>query len=96
MPSKFAVAPSGDARRASQHKDRIVIVCLCHRISDRDIARAAKEGCPDYDALQEDLRVGTSCGACDDCARTVFATCSCAGAASAHHAPAAGARLAFA
>lgn len=73
-----------------------MIVCLCHRISDRDIVRAAKEGCPDYDALQEELRVGTSCGACDDCARTVFATCRCAGAVGSRLAAPAGARVAYA
>ncbi len=71
-----------------------MVVCLCHRISDRDIARAAKEGCPDYEALQEDLRVGTSCGSCDDCARSVFAACSYASSASS--AVPAGAQLAFA
>jgi len=56
-----------------------VVVCLCHRISDRDIARAAQAGCQDYDSLQEDLRVATSCGSCDDCARSVFEAC-CSGA----------------
>ena len=80
--------------RRRQHKERIVIVCLCHRISDRDIARAAKDGCRDYDALQDELRVGTSCGACDDCARSVFADCSCTGGARA--AAPAGDRVAFA
>ena len=60
-----------------------MVVCLCHRITDRDIARAAREGCPDFDALQDELRVGTSCGSCDECARSVFAACSCAGVHSA-------------
>lgn len=58
-----------------------MVVCVCHRITDRDIARAANSGCSDYETLQEDLRVGTSCGCCDDCAREVFAECSCAGSA---------------
>ncbi|HMN76715.1 MAG TPA: (2Fe-2S)-binding protein [Burkholderiaceae bacterium] len=58
-----------------------MVVCLCHRVTDRDIARAARSGCTDYEALQDDLRVGTSCGTCDDCAREVFAECSCAGGA---------------
>lgn len=56
-----------------------MVVCLCHRVTDRDIARAARSGCTDYETLQDDLRVGTSCGNCDDCARSVFAECSCAG-----------------
>lgn len=50
-----------------------MIVCVCHRVSDRDIARAAASGCPSFEALQEDLRVATACGACRDCACSVFA-----------------------
>ena len=68
-----------------------MVVRLCHRITYRDIARAAKSGCTDYEALQEELLVGTSCGHCDDCARSVFAECSCAG-----NTAAVGGELAFA
>ncbi|NCT82562.1 MAG: (2Fe-2S)-binding protein [Comamonadaceae bacterium] len=49
-----------------------MIVCVCHRVSDRDIAIAASSGCPSFEALQEDLRVATACGACHDCACAVF------------------------
>jgi bacterioferritin-associated ferredoxin len=49
-----------------------MIVCVCHRVSDRDIAIAASSGCPDFDALQDDLRVATACGACRECACAVF------------------------
>ena len=49
-----------------------MIVCVCHRVSDRDIAIAASSGCPSFEALQDDLRVATACGACHDCAREVF------------------------
>ena len=49
-----------------------MIVCVCHRVSDRDIAIAASSGCPSFDALQDELRVATACGACHDCAREVF------------------------
>lgn len=49
-----------------------MIVCVCHRVSDRDIAIAASSGCPSFEALQDDLRVGTACGACRDCACAVF------------------------
>ena len=73
-----------------------MIVCLCHRVSDRDIARAAKDGCADYDALQDELRVGTSCGACEDCARSVLESSTCAGSCGAHVMASAGARIAFA
>jgi bacterioferritin-associated ferredoxin len=50
-----------------------MIVCVCHRVSDRDIGRAARDGCPDFETLQDELRVGTACGACLDCARDTFA-----------------------
>ena len=49
-----------------------MIVCVCHRVSDRDIAQAARHGCASYDELQDQLRVGTACGACGDCARKTF------------------------
>lgn len=49
-----------------------MIVCVCHRVSDREIARAVREGCPDFESLQEQLRVGTACGACLECARSTF------------------------
>jgi bacterioferritin-associated ferredoxin len=49
-----------------------MIVCVCHRVSDRDIAHAARQGCASFDELQEQLRVGTACGACGDCARETF------------------------
>lgn len=49
-----------------------MIVCVCHRVSDRDIAREAKSGCADFEALQDSLRVGTACGACLECAHETF------------------------
>ncbi len=49
-----------------------MIVCLCHGVSERDIAREAAAGCTNFDALQDELRVGTACGACTDCARETF------------------------
>lgn len=49
-----------------------MIVCICHRVSDRDIARQVKAGCRDFGDLQDELRVATACGACTDCARQTF------------------------
>jgi len=49
-----------------------MIVCLCHRVSDRDIAREVGSGCPSFDALQESTRVGTGCGACLECAHDTW------------------------
>lgn len=61
-----------------------MIVCLCHRVSDRDIQVAVKGGTTSFDALQDDLRVGSACGCCQDSARSVFdeacaSACACAG-----------------
>ena len=49
-----------------------MIVCLCHRVSDRDIADAVRAGCSSFNQLQDDLMVASSCGACADCARDTF------------------------
>ena len=49
-----------------------MIVCVCHRVSDRDIEREVRHGCESFDDLQDELRVGTACGRCTDCARDTF------------------------
>jgi bacterioferritin-associated ferredoxin len=49
-----------------------MIVCICHNISDRDIAREAAAGCRSFTALQEQLLVGTACGSCVGCAKECF------------------------
>jgi len=49
-----------------------MIVCICHRVSDRDIAHAVRGGCGSFEELQDHLRVATACGACTDCARQAF------------------------
>jgi bacterioferritin-associated ferredoxin len=49
-----------------------MIVCLCHRVSDRDIHRAAACGIGCFEVLQDETRVASSCGSCLDCARQVF------------------------
>lgn len=51
-----------------------MIVCLCHRVSDRDIRGAVEQGTTCFEALQDDMRVASSCGCCHDCAREVFDT----------------------
>jgi len=59
-----------------------MIVCLCHRVSDRDIHRAVREGCTDFAELQQQTRVSTGCGACTSCAReTHAAACAAQGTA---------------
>ena len=49
-----------------------MIVCLCHRVSDRDIQAAVRAGTRCFEQLQDDLRVASSCGCCHECAREVF------------------------
>jgi bacterioferritin-associated ferredoxin len=49
-----------------------VIVCVCHRVSDRDIEREVRHGCESFDELQDELRVGTACGRCTECAHDTF------------------------
>lgn len=49
-----------------------MIVCLCHRVTEAQIASRAREGCGSFDELQDDLRVATACGACKECALSTF------------------------
>ncbi|HEY6514145.1 MAG TPA: (2Fe-2S)-binding protein [Burkholderiaceae bacterium] len=49
-----------------------MIVCLCHRLSDRDIQRAVANGVHNFEVLQDETRLASSCGCCHDCAREVF------------------------
>lgn len=49
-----------------------MIVCVCRRVSDRDIERHARGGCSSFDDLQMDTGVATCCGNCAQCAREVF------------------------
>lgn len=49
-----------------------MIVCVCHRVSDRDIQREVTHGCASFEELQDELRVATACGRCGDCARDTF------------------------
>ena len=52
-----------------------MIVCVCHRVSDRDIARHVRAGM-DFSDIQLELGVATQCGQCESCARDVVAQCS--------------------
>lgn len=51
-----------------------MIVCICRRVSDRDIARHARAGMS-FDDIQFELGVATQCGQCEGCARDVVAQC---------------------
>jgi bacterioferritin-associated ferredoxin len=49
-----------------------MIVCICHRVSDRDIAQAVQAGTRSFDALMDQTLIGSTCGKCLDCARQAF------------------------
>ncbi|MBD3892687.1 (2Fe-2S)-binding protein [Hydrogenophaga sp.] len=51
-----------------------MIVCVCRRISDQVIARAARAGMG-FDDIQLEFGVATQCGKCESCARSVWAEC---------------------
>ena len=43
-----------------------MIVCLCHRISDRDIHRNVEAGIRNFDLLQDETGLSSACGCCHD------------------------------
>lgn len=51
-----------------------MIVCVCHCVSDREIARHVRAGM-NFDDIQFELGVATQCGQCEGCARDVVAQC---------------------
>ena len=51
-----------------------MIVCVCRRVSDKEIALHASEG-KGFDDIQFDLGVATQCGRCEDCARDIIDQC---------------------
>ena len=52
-----------------------MIVCICRRVSDSQIARHARAGLG-FDEIQFELGVATQCGQCEGCVRDVVAQCS--------------------
>ena len=52
-----------------------MIVCVCRRVSDREIASHARAGMG-FEDIQFELGVATQCGQCESCARDVVAQCS--------------------
>ena len=51
-----------------------MIVCVCKRVSDREIARHVRAGMG-FDDIQFELGVATQCGQCEPCARDIVAQC---------------------
>jgi bacterioferritin-associated ferredoxin len=51
-----------------------MIICVCRRISDREIVRLARAGM-DFDDLQIELGLAAQCGQCEGRARDVLGQC---------------------
>lgn len=49
-----------------------MIVCVCNNISDKTIRAAADNGVRNLAELRSELGVGTCCGKCHSCAKTVL------------------------
>lgn len=49
-----------------------MIVCVCNRVSDRDIDRAVRDGAQAFELMLAETRAASCCGRCRDCAREVF------------------------
>ena len=58
-----------------------MIICLCHRLSERDIERAAEHGVRSFEELQDETCIARNCACCEECARETFddALAACAG-----------------
>lgn len=52
-----------------------MIVCVCHNISEKKIRQAVQSGLTSMPELRAELNVGTCCGKCNSCAKTVLREC---------------------
>lgn len=52
-----------------------MIVCICNNISERNIRQAADAGMTTMLQLRDGLGVGTCCGKCHACAKSVLREC---------------------
>jgi len=48
-------------------------VCICHGVTERDVRKAAQEGCRDLHELTMRTGCGASCGTCRDLASSILA-----------------------
>ncbi|MFC7435298.1 bacterioferritin-associated ferredoxin [Hydrogenophaga bisanensis] len=51
-----------------------MIVCVCHRVNDQTIVRAARNGMA-FDDIQLEYGVATQCGKCECSARALWSEC---------------------
>ena len=48
-----------------------MLVCICNRVSDRDIRDAIHDGSSSYSDIQDSLSVGKCCGQCGPYAKAL-------------------------
>src|ERR1700744_1601000 len=71
---RIRIYNDGSYPQPAKNRFTAMIVCVCRRVSDREIARHARAGMT-FDEVQFELGVGTQCGQCEGCARDVVAQC---------------------
>lgn len=49
-----------------------MIVCICNNVSDKAIRKAVDAGVTSMTQLRTQLEIGTCCGKCNSCARTIL------------------------
>ena len=54
---------------------RRMYICICHGVTDRDIAQAVSDGAESFFEVQAALGVSTQCGKCSELARGIVAEC---------------------
>ena len=52
-----------------------MIVCICHNVSDKAIRSAVADGAGTLQAVRAQLNVGSCCGKCLPCAKTLVRAC---------------------
>jgi bacterioferritin-associated ferredoxin len=52
-----------------------MIVCICNNVSERKIRQAVDSGMTTMTELRTHLEVGTCCGKCHACAKSVLREC---------------------
>lgn len=49
-----------------------MIVCVCRKVSEREVRLAVRSGVSGLDRLGAELGVATQCGRCRDCAQRIL------------------------
>lgn len=50
-------------------------VCICHKVTDRDIESAVRSGCCNLRSVQKLTALGTQCGSCCELAKDIITEC---------------------